>query len=395
MAPSSFSPRSLVLHDGELADVCALIAKLGVDHTEHRGRPDTEIAKIAWDLVVATPKRLLELALAPDVRPTRIAILEKDSKTLRSMLQRAAIELIVRRPVHPEALRLLIVHSLYCGPEKRQSRRVSIGASVRIRTGLRRRPAILAELSVNGCRLLCDEPIAEGKRVRISIPAGIARGKGLTLSGRVMRSDWGASGARIAVEFPTVSAKLAQRLKGTISAHTTGPALFEGAVPAEAAASAAADPAASATRAAAGPAVTSTADHGFIVQRDERRSSPRRELPKQVVALGLEAARVLIGRDISQGGMRVEPHSEVSLGDDLQIALHLRAREEPLIVQARVARDDADDGLLLRFHDLSESAESYLRRMVNFLPIIAVSEGGEEGAGIIVSEILEVNSDGA
>ena len=380
MAPSSFSPRSLVLHDGELADVCALIAKLGVDHTEHRGRPDSEIAKIDWDLVVATPKRLLELALAPDVRPTRIAILEKDSKTLGSMLQRAAIELIVRRPVHPEALRLLIVHSLYCGPEKRQSRRVSIGASVRIRTGLRRRPAILAELSVNGCRLLCDEPIAEGKRVRVSIPAGFARGKGLTLSGRVMRSDWGASGASIAVEFPTVSAKLAQRLKGTISAHTTGPAVFEGAVPAEA---------------AAGPAVTSTADHGFTVLRRERRSTPRRDFSKQVVALGLEAARVLIGRDISQGGMRVEPHSEVSLGDDLQIALHLRAREEPLIVQARVARDDADDGLLLRFHDLSESAESYLRRMVNFLPIIAVSEGGEEGAGIIVSEILEVNSDGA
>ena len=141
MAQSSSSPRSLVLHDGELTDVCALIAKLGVDHTEHRGRPEGEFAKIAWDLVVATPKRLLEVELAPGIRPTRIAILEKDSKTLRSMLQRAAIELIVQRPVHPEALRLLIVHVLYRGPEKRQSRRVSIArpcGSVRDCAGGRR-----------------------------------------------------------------------------------------------------------------------------------------------------------------------------------------------------------------------------------------------------------------
>jgi hypothetical protein len=112
-----------------------------------------------------------------------------------------------------------------------------------------------------------------------------------------------------------------------------------------------------------------------------------------VVALGLEAARILIGRDISLGGMRVEAHSEVSLGDDLQIALHLRAREKPLIVKARVDRDDGEDGLLLRFHDLPEATESYLRRMVNFLPIIAVREEGEEGAGIVVSEILEITTD--
>ena len=398
MAQSFSSPRSLVVHDGELADVCALMAQLGADHTDHRGRPLAEFAQIDWDLVVATPMRLLELDLAPGSRPTRIAILQWDSKTLCSMLQRAAIELIVRRPVHPEALRLLIVHFLYRGPEKRQARRVSIGASVRIRTGLRRRPAILTDLSVSGCRLRCDEWIPAGTRVSISIPAEIACGKRLTLSGRVVHNDRSAAGTAVSVEFPALSAKLAERLKGTISAHTAGPAVCEGAaagVCAETAAPRPSEPAAVAVGADDEPTLAPTADPGFSVNRDERRSSPRRDFPKQVVAQGLGVTRVLIGRDISLGGMRVEPHAEVCLGDDLEIAVHLRAHGEPLIIQARIERDDGEDGLLLMFHDLSESAASCLRRMLNFLPIIEVRNEGAEGAGIMVSEILEVKSDGA
>ena len=390
MAQSSSSPRSLILHDGELADVCALIAKLGVEHSEHRGRPEREIEEIAWDLVVATPKRLLELDLALDARPTRIAILEKDSRTLSSMLERAAIELIVRRPVHPEALRLLILHSLYRGPEKRVARRVSIGAPVRIRTGLRRRSAILADLSVSSCRLLCDEPIPEGRRVRVTVPAEIACGKSLSLSGRVVRNDRGATGVTCAVEFSAVPRKVAARLKATISAHTVGPAVYEGV---------ASDPPAPPTAAVAtggaadGPALAPAVAASSSVDGDERRTSPRHDFPKQVAALGLEAARILIGRDISLGGMRVEADSDVSLGDDLHIALHLRAREEPIVVQARVERDDGEDGLLLKFRDLPASAEDQIRRMIDFLPILAVREEGEEGAGIIVSEILEVKSE--
>ena len=108
-----------------------------------------------------------------------------------------------------------------------------------------------------------------------------------------------------------------------------------------------------------------------------------------MIALGVEAARVLIGCDISLEGMRVDPHPDLSVGDELQIALHVRAREKPLVVRARVTRDDGEQGLVLQFYDLSQSSQAYLRRMVNFLPILAVREEGEEGAGIIISEILE------
>jgi len=101
---------------------------------------------------------------------------------------------------------------------------------------------------------------------------------------------------------------------------------------------------------------------------------------------------VLLGRDISLGGMRVDPNPAVAVGDELRIALHVRARRKPLVVCARVSRDDGEDGLVLRFGELSPAAEGYLRRMVGFLPILAVRTEGEEGAGVIVSEILERRS---
>ena len=54
-------PTSLLVHDGELADVCALMGQLGLEFTERRGSPKPEDEARGWDLVVSTPRRLLEL----------------------------------------------------------------------------------------------------------------------------------------------------------------------------------------------------------------------------------------------------------------------------------------------------------------------------------------------
>ena len=137
------------------------------------------------------------------------------------------------------------------------------------------------------------------------------------------------------------------------------------------------------------PDITDLEREAVEARECERRGDPRHQYDKHVIALGVEAARVLIGRDISLQGMRVDPHPNVSVGDELQIALHVRAREKPLVIRAHVTRDDAEQGLVLRFADLSQSNQAYLRRMVNFLPILALREEGEDGSGIIISEILE------
>ena len=67
-------PVTLLLHDGELADVCQLLGGLGLEFQERRGSPSREDSRRALDLVVSTPKRLLELEPGP-AQPVRIAIL--------------------------------------------------------------------------------------------------------------------------------------------------------------------------------------------------------------------------------------------------------------------------------------------------------------------------------
>jgi hypothetical protein len=385
------TPTSLLVHDGELADVCELMGRLGLEFSERRGSPKPEDEARSWDLVVSTPRRLLELEVgATGSQPVRIAILDKDSKTLRSMLQRAGIDLIVRRPVHPVALRLLILHSLYRGPEKRRAPRVSVGAPVRYRAGLRRRSGIMADLSPTGCALLSTHPLERGQSLNLSIPAEMAGGKGFRLTGTVIRTgDSGVPGvAASAIAFPKLPPKARDQLRSTVAAHTSGPAVLpEGKALAPLSSMAEATPGPEAEA----PEATRTHLEGKALETGgrERRRTPRRQYDQHVIALGVEAARVLIGCDISRGGMRVDPHPDVSVGDELQIALHVRAREKPLVVRARVTRDDGEQGLVLQFCDLSQSSQAYLRRMVNFLPILALREDGEEGAGIIISEILE------
>jgi hypothetical protein len=105
--------------------------------------------------------------------------------------------------------------------------------------------------------------------------------------------------------------------------------------------------------------------------------------------MDLNATRVLMGRDISVGGMRVDPNPALSLDDELQIAIHVRAREEPLVVTARVTRDDHKRGLVLRFRDLSDGDRRHLQQMIGWLPILAMREDREEDLAMVVSEILE------
>ncbi len=94
---------------------------------------------------------------------------------------------------------------------------------------------------------------------------------------------------------------------------------------------------------------------------------------------------------VSIGGMRVQPNETLVPGDEVKVAVHVRTRSEPLVVDARVTRDDGKSGLVLEFFNLSGDNEAYLRKMVNLLPIMGVKADvdGESPSGLIVSEIVE------
>jgi c-di-GMP-binding flagellar brake protein YcgR len=374
---------SLLIHDGELADVAELLAHLGLQHVERRGAATEADEAQNWELVISTPKRLLEFDPgASGVTPLRMAVLEKESKTLRSMLQRAGTDIIVRRPVHPAALQLLVLHSLYRGPEKRRALRVSIGARIKFRSGLRTREAVLADLSTTGCRLLSAHPVAAQQGVKIQVPDEVAAIKAFSISGTVVRSTQSEFPGieTLAVRFGPLKSKHADQLRKTLAAFSGGPAAL-------ASGDAAAELAFREEDRREPPAGIDPK----TARAAERRSSSRHAYAERITALGVEAARVLLGRDISLGGMRVESHPDVAVGDELRIGLHVRGREEPVEVNARVVRDDADRGSVLQFFDLDERTQDYLNRMVRFLPILAVREGNEDG--VVVCEILEQHSE--
>ena len=107
------------------------------------------------------------------------------------------------------------------------------------------------------------------------------------------------------------------------------------------------------------------------------------------MALGDAATRVLLGRDISLGGMRIDAHPGLRVGDRLRLALHAGGRSEPLLIDATVQRDDGPHGLVLGFAEVEGPARTGLEGLIAHLPVLAVEEGAETATGLVVSEIIE------
>jgi hypothetical protein len=385
---------TLLIHDGELDDVRALLQELGAAFEERSERPTRADQQASWSLVIATPMRMLEFVDHDgENAPTRIAILAGEARMLRKLMQREKIEFVVRRPVHPAALRLLIAHALYRGPEKREVSRVSIGAPVRLRIGWLWRRAILVDLSVRGCRLQSKQRVRRGDRLAIRLPAKVAGRRPLSLRGRVVRrrpADRAEPGVDIiAVHFDPPAFETARRLQAAVNGHAEGPAAVHHATARRYAIEG---------RAGAATGVTDPADPDgpaeptAEVSTDRARGvrGDRRSFSRRVIALGDEFTRVLIGRDISVGGMRVDPNPRLAPGDLLQIAVHSKPGELPLVVRAEVCRDDGELGLALQFRDLAPEAKAYLRTMVASLPAIeAPAVIRDDAVGVVVSEILD------
>jgi hypothetical protein len=383
------TPSILLLHDGELANLTELVDSLG--GIDRRGYPTELDRGRAWDVIIASASRMLELhEHLTDTSAVRIAVLDGDSKTLRKMLYRVDTDLLVRQPVHPAAFRLLILHALYRGPEKRRTTRVSIGAPIRFRIGLRRHTAVLAELSTRGCRIMaapnCHRAVPD-RLVKIVLPPEVTDDKRpLSLRGHVMRVTSADEGDDvIAVLFELLGEAARKRLEAIVSAHSHGPAVLDEAV------SRAIHPVPVAPKAdePQAPAHDDPADEPADEPASERRDQERHSITRRIIALGDEAARVLIGRDLSIGGMRIDATPGFALGDRLKVAVHVRADGQPLVVSAEITRDDGADGMALRFVDLSPAARACLDEMVGTLPSILESGRSKEGSGVVVSEVVE------
>jgi len=126
---------------------------------------------------------------------------------------------------------------------------------------------------------------------------------------------------------------------------------------------------------------------------NERRRHRRARFRRSVMAIDEARPRVLVGRDLSSGGMRVDPDPVLAPGQRLRLAVYGAAREEPFIVRAHVIRSDAKDGAALQFEELDAATARRVEGLVALLPSVESLRDGEAGSvGTVVSEVLETES---
>ena len=180
-------PEVLLLDDGELDDVQEILDSLGAPYGRIRGGAVSPHMSPPGRLLVTTARHAAAVDLAGADAVVRVVVVEEDSTTLRARLRKVGFDYLVRRPVHPEALRLLLIRCLYAGDERRTEARVPVGLRVSFRAGLLPRRAVLADLSTGGCRLLSQRAIPIGRRVQVKIPTRTGNTEAARVQGTVVR----------------------------------------------------------------------------------------------------------------------------------------------------------------------------------------------------------------
>lgn len=394
------SPSVLLIDDGELDDVRTLLAHLGTEFVHLRGGQIPKEVDPPRELFIATTRRALiaeawPLGGASQDNPRKIAVVTEDSNTLRNRLRRAGFDLLIRRPVHPYALRLVLLRSLYSGAERRRNPRAPIGHPVRYRAGFRHRKAWIADLSLSGGRLLLSERLSPGTRISLQLPSGVTDGRSLTLRGKILRineaeSHSGGATFAAAIHFEKLSMAVRRRIFNILNDRAHGPSVLDQPV----AMDLSPEPEATAPEAEGGIALAETDQTNASPLAapgapEDRRKDDRVSFAKEIAIEG-EARQVLLGRNLSMGGMGIDPHPDLSVGDRLRLALYCEADEDPFVLSAEVLHEKDGAGLGLRFVDLEPGDAIRLEKLITHLPAVEPLQNGENDAmGAVVSRILD------
>ncbi len=391
------SDRSVLLIDeGELESVRTLLDQLGADFERLAGSSARVPVRHPETLLVTSALLARSLCIRREVtaavpRATWIAFISGESAEQKAELRTAGFDFLIRGPVHPVALRVLLQRALFRGTDGRRAPRVACGHPATYKTGLFRQKATLIDLSPRGCRLLVAKPISDKSEIKIRIGKELAGGRALELSGQVVRvapaeRECGRGGETVVgVRFAPVEGDTRTRLRAVLAERVLGPAVLPTALapsrqePApERQPSVAGRPAEPVPRAAA---------------KSPTRIHKRALYEKKVTAMDGGDAYMLMCRDISVGGMRIEPIEGLVVGSRLELAIQLSAREEPFLVDASVLRDDGDSGLALKFEWIAPEPQARLRELLAKLPAIEALQDDSSRQGTVLAQRLSDKSD--
>jgi len=399
----------LLLDDGELRDVVAALTSFDLPFTRLRGGQIPDELPPPLDLLITTPRRASVVRRgspsgARPGHPIRIIAAEEDCNAMRRMLRRMGFHLLVRRPAHPDVWRLLIQRALYRGEERRSTERVAVGSEVRLTSDRIPRTAFLLDISNRGCRLRSNSPFQPGARIALEIGAEATGGHPLVLRGELVRSASEAlshdetTHTGVLLFDASLDDATRQQLARVLNTWASGANSLTAPPPGCSTLPPCESPEVPGLTLddETDPAVTANVQVEVSIADDESRSGPeRRQQPRgayseRILAFGEQRSRVLMGRDLSAGGMRVEPLPDLAPGDRFRLAIYGPGHQDPTLVNAEVTRDDGESGMALRFLDVRADVAAALEKLVVCLPNVESLEDSEaERLGAVISEIVD------
>ena len=359
------APSVLVIDDGELDRVQALLERMPVDWLRC-AEPDSGVAlERPNDLIISSGPRAMRMPpLAGEGQPLWVCIYDQDFLPLRERLRDLGVHFLVSGELAPHAFQLFLRQLLNRGQERRAVRRIPLQCDVQMVLGRERGSARLLELSRESCVISARRAFAPGQQVSLVLPAEHTGTDDLPISGRVMRATPASGGAdrtTAVIGFdssdPRVIAHLQDLLAGNVLGTQVTPL--------------AAEPGAE----CAGPSAESWLSDGvddFRPDQVERRGAARHRYDRRVDAIcwrGESEPQSLLAKDLSLTGLCITTSLPLPLRSQIGLALYGRVREEPLFVRAEVVRRDGEE-VGLRFLALSPGQSSALEHLLAGSPAV-------------------------
>ena len=356
----------LIVDDGELRDVRELLDEMEIPWLEARALGGPDIPDSVSLLLTNSRQALTSSGGRPQAE-LHVVVYDEVSRTLRKVLERSGCDLVLERPLSPHTFALVAAQALYAGPERRRGPRVVCAAPVKLQTGRRPLAATLVQLSLRGCGLLTDQDVKIGREIKVVFPKQLTGTEPLEASGPALAVG-------VVDDDPSMrTVSMAFRLMNVASRRVVAKIMERNGAGSELRPRTRRDTAARAPE----------------FEPGKRRGGKRRRFTRRVLAAGTGISHVLIGRDLSSGSMRVRPDAELALGDELKLAVHSRPGMPAIVLKAVVARDDGEDGVVLRFHDLPDSIAARLEQIMDGLPALPLGKRPSARPGVVVSEIIE------
>jgi hypothetical protein len=288
-----------------------------------------------------------------------------------------------------ESLRLFLLQLLNRDQNRREQLRLPLGESIRCGAfDAELEPATLADLTADMCRVVCAFPAEPETVMRMVLPEALGGGEKLELEGSVVRSAECESRSgepmysilvRLDGLGPEARAQVEKLVRGEqigtrvtpLAERSWGASTPVAAEPREVAEEPEAD--------------------AETAPRDERRRHPRWEYDRPVGILDFEdsdRSQTALGHDLSLEGVRIVGHSGLAVGSEVTLALYGDSREEPVVIEATVLRDDGEAGQALVFKSVSDGQRSALQRLTaGRPPLESLRDGAREGDAVVVARV--------